>query len=60
MLLEDEELNKIIDEIVEILMPKQSARFLEHLGNLNIKIEDLRKSRDKWREKYTDLKSQQS
>jgi predicted transcriptional regulator len=53
---EDEELNKLMSEISDILQPEPFERLVSHLTSIHIRVEQLRESRDKLKIKYDSLK----
>jgi hypothetical protein len=53
---EDEELNKLMSEISDILQPGPFERLVSHLTSIHIRVEQLRESRDKLKIKYDSLK----
>ena len=52
----DIEINKTLKELSEIFKPKFMDKLASHLFSLERQIEDLRKSRDNWKDKYNRLK----
>jgi len=52
----DLEIDKTLKELKEILKVDAFNKLYSHLGSLVNQIEDLRKSRSNWREKYEKFK----
>ena len=48
----DFEIDKTLKELGEILAPKALVKLCSHIYSLTRQIEDLRASRDNWRNKY--------
>ncbi len=53
----DLEIKKTLSELYDFLNPDCIQKINSHLLSLSRKIEDLSVSRDKWKEKYTNLKN---
>ena len=48
----DDDINETLKELSKIFNDKTVARVLSHINSLTRQIEQLRESRDKWKEKY--------
>ncbi len=57
MLISDEELDKVMKELGEILQPKQINKIQSLMVSVFRQVEELRKSRDNWKSKYNKLTS---
>lgn len=53
----DSEIEEHVDALRTILMPSAIYTLQQNLGRLYQRVEELRKSRDKWKERYNELKS---
>lgn len=50
------DLKPILEELEEIFGVTAVSKLMSHLNSLNNKLEELEKSRDKWKNKYLELK----
>lgn len=56
MFLEDNKLDKVLAEVMRDFSPVSIDRMRSHLVSVHRQVEDLRISRDNWRNKYEELK----
>jgi hypothetical protein len=56
MILSDQKIKEECNKLNEILTPKALEKIKSHLVSIAVQIEDLRKSRDRWKERYDKLK----
>ena len=52
MFRDEEEIEELMRKIADIMNPHALASLHSHMASLHRKVEDLKKSRDKWRIKY--------